>query len=157
MILFPSHPQTLVLPFSEGKTISKIRRCIFNKKIRDLSTPIFTGYIKGGKFKLIPHQKSANNFIPVITGEVLASKKGSIIRSQYALSKNTRIFLIFVCSICLLSSFLVFLFQHNFFKSVGILAIGFINYGITLFQFNREVRKTIKTFNKVFGDHFTAE
>lgn len=156
-MFFPSHHQTLVLAISAGKAISKMRRHIVNERTSPKGESIFTGTIKNGNFKLTPHQNVGNNFVPLIQGEILNSSKGSIVRSHYSINKNTKMFLVFISGLCLISAVLMLTLQGSILKSCLIFGLGLSNYGISLYQYNREVKKTIESFNKVFGERLTTE
>ena len=129
---------------------------VFNN---DFVKPYY-GYIEANCFKICRRINYKNSFNPIIEGKIEDTNLGSIVRLKIRPRTFTTVFMTFWCITISLFFFVTLIhqlasssFSYEILMPLGMLAFG---YGMTLFGFNHEAKKSRQFFSKMFSKNFIS-
>lgn len=147
MILTPARDETIVLPYDYQKVMLKIVQHLDVEG--NIPYKAFNGWVKNDRFKISQKVKRPDNYIPLVTGKIESTSKGSILFLKYRLIYSTRMFLIF-WSVLLILLTLFFGIQYKaYLYSTIALSLGIVNYLIVYFNFKKKVKISHELLLKV--------
>ena len=155
-MFIPKKTETLVLPSSSTDLIKNLEEIVYttqNKQdgVSEKDNQRFIGTIEDNAFVLSLKLNKADNFIPLIRGNIEDTSKGSIVFLKYTLFKSTRMFLGFWTILIFLLSFLLIVFQDKpMYGSIALL-VSLANYAVTVINFNRKVKLSRAFLMEVFS------
>lgn len=156
MTLLPHHSETLVSALSKKEILGhliRVTREVNYLDARTMSDPKikFNGMIGQEGFRISKVIDRGDTFLPLITGEVESTPRGSIIFIRYRLFPGAIFFLAFWSLILL--AFMVF-----YIAAIGNLTYGFIclglavfNYVVGMFFFHRQVKASREVFHELIN------
>lgn len=158
MILLPLKRETIVLPFSADEVERMLWLNVFPIKpgedMPDKSDEVFVlnGWVKRRKFKISRRLKSPENFLPLITGSIEETSRGSLLFVHYSLFFSSVFFLFFWSAVTLFLSFFFFYFYGILLYAIISLLLGIVNYAVAVANFSIQVKKSkillMKILNK---------
>lgn len=156
MMFIPKKTETLVLPNSSKELIDRLERIVYtteNKQgdVKEESHHYFIGTIEHNAFVISLKLNKVDNFIPLITGDIENTSKGSIVFLKYRLFKSTRMFLVFWTVLIFLLSFMLIVFQDKTWYGSLALLVSLANYVVTVINFRRKVKVSREYLMKVFS------
>lgn len=154
-MFIPKKTETLVLPTSSQKLMERLDRIVYtfeNKKEDQFekSSYLFTGTIDHNDFILSLKLQRPDNFIPLITGKIEDTSKGSIVFIKYTLFKSTRMFLVFWTVLIFLLAIVLIAIQGKVWYGSVALMVSLANYSVTVINFRRKVKLSQSYLKKVF-------
>ncbi|RIW18566.1 hypothetical protein D0X99_02450 [Algoriphagus lacus] len=156
MNLLPFHSETIVSALSKEEVLGHMIRV--TKEVNFLDTRTlqdpkirFNGMIGQEGFRISKAIKKGDSFLPLITGEVESTPRGSIIFLRYRLFPGTLFFLAFWSII--LIAFMAFYFGvlKNVEKGVICLGLAILNYVLGVFFFHRQVKASREVFHELIN------
>lgn len=156
MNLLPYHSETLVSALSKKEILGHLIRVtrevnFLDSRTQQNSKIKFNGMIGQEGFRISKVINRGDTFLPLITGEVEATPRGSIIFMRYRLFPGAIFFLGF-WSIILLA-FTAFYIGVIGNISYGLLCLGLavFNYVIGIFFFHRQVKASRDVFHELIN------
>jgi hypothetical protein len=111
----------------------------------------FRGIIRNDKFSVTTLPKGPGNFVPMIDGSFEDTSTGCILTLRYRLLPGTMRFLIFwSVGTLLITAFFTILYQAYWYAAIT-LALGVVNYILTLESFKAQVRNSRRKLRKVLA------
>lgn len=150
MHLLPIERETWVLPYSQDEVFRKLwkvtKPVLPETQIPDVPehTFLFNGWVKQGRFKLSKKILRADNFLPIIYGEVENTSKGSIVFVRYQLFFATIVFLAFWSVVTVLFAVYFYIYEKLYLYSGISMAVGMANYLIAVLNFKKQVELSSK-------------
>lgn len=92
--LLPSYHETLVLPISVKEVVMRLT-ITTSDQVEQERKINFNGWIKGNRFRISMRQRRPSNYIPVVSGDIEHTSRGSIVFLNYRLLPAVRLFLTF--------------------------------------------------------------
>jgi hypothetical protein len=154
--LLPFHSETLVSALSKkeilGHLIRVTREVNFLDSRTQLDTKVkFNGMIGQEGFRISKAITRGNTFLPLISGEVESTPRGSIIFLRYRLFPGAVFFLAFWSLMLLGFSAYYFLAVSNLTNGLLCLALAFLNYAISMLFFHRQVKASREVFHELIN------
>lgn len=112
---------------------------------------LFRGILDGNHFKITLDQRENINFLPLISGRFENTSNGCLLFLNYQLYWGTIIILGFWSVITVLFAFFLYMIQHEVLYGTIALVFGILNYSITMFNFNRMVKKCSGIIEQILG------
>lgn len=156
MNLLPIHSETLVSILSKEEVLGHLIRVTREVNFMDARTQRdpqirFNGMIGQKGFRISRVIKRGDSFLPLITGQVESTARGSIIFLNYRLFSATVFFLVFWSIVLLAFSAFYFFAQQNISYGCICLALAVGNYALSLFLFQRQVRLSRQVFHELIN------
>ncbi|MDH5475331.1 MAG: hypothetical protein OEX22_06540 [Cyclobacteriaceae bacterium] len=142
MMFIPKKTETLVLTRSSTELINRLERRVStpdNKQEDDKNHYQFIGTIEDNAFVISLKLNKADNFIPIIHGNIEDTSKGSIVFLKYTLFKSTKMFLVFWTILIFLISLMFIVFKGEMWYASLALFVSLANYMVTIINFRRKV------------------
>jgi hypothetical protein len=157
MKLFPVSRETLILPYSADE-VELMLWPVIDPVIESDEVPdreedefLFTGWIKDRKFKISRKIRQAEFALPIISGLIEGTSKGSIVFTVYKLFPATILLLTF-WSILTLLLFLYFLIvEQAYYPAIIAIGLCIANYFIVITNFNIQASRSRSLLKKVLG------
>ncbi len=151
MNLWPIYTETIVLSYDRQTLLLKLDEAIshFSEGPRmdnpkeDLDK-LFNGALNETGFKISKRIKHAENFLPLISGEIESASSGSILFLTYRCFFSTLMFLGFWSVISLIAGFIFIFPGENFSTGLSLVAFGIGQYILSMFFFYRQVNESRK-------------
>lgn len=104
--LLPSHHETIVLPQTAEAVFNKMHGATSNKPFMqpDERSLKFNGWVKEERFRISLRVHRANNYLPLVAGEIESTSGGSILFVDYRLFPTTRMMLLLWTLLLILGS-----------------------------------------------------
>jgi hypothetical protein len=157
MYLLPFRSETLVSPLSKEVVQSKLARVTrptLEKGHKGgidvrLGQSLFNGQVGEGTFSISRVLRKGDTFLPLLSGRVEATPRGSLIFLRYSMFPSARLFLLFWTLILLALAMAYSMGLQQVGKGLVCFALSGINYGLALFFFHRQVRRSRELFLEV--------
>jgi hypothetical protein len=149
--LLPYHSETLVSALSKKEILGHLIRVtrevnyLDSRTLQD-STIKFNGMIGQEGFRISKVINRGDTFLPLITGEVETTPRGSIIFMRYRLFPGAVFFLIFWSLVLLAFSIFYFVGDKNFTYGFICLGLACLNYLLCVFFFHRQIKAARELF-----------
>jgi hypothetical protein len=154
--LLPYHSETLVSALSKKEILGHLIRVTREVNFLDPRTQQnpkikFNGMIGQEGFIISRAINRGDTFLPLITGEVESTPRGSIIFMRYRLFPGAVFFLAFWSII--LVAFSVFYFGpiDNYLYGFICLGLAILNYVLGIFFFHRQVKSSRRVFHELIN------
>lgn len=156
MNLLPYHSETLVSALSKkeilGHLIRVTREVNFLDSRTQLDTKVkFNGMIGQEGFRISKTIHRGDTFLPLITGEVESTPRGSIIFMRYRLFPGAIFFLAFWTIILVAFSAFYFGPIGNYGYGFICLGLAIVNYVVGIFFFHRQVKASRAVFYELIN------
>lgn len=156
MNLLPFHSETLVSALSKEEVLGHLIRVTREVNFLDARTQQdskirFNGMIGQEGFRISRAIKKGDSFLPLITGEVESTPRGSIIFIRYRLFPTTVFFLGFWSIILLAFTGFYFAVLRNIEYGSICLALALLNYALGIFFFQRQVKASREVFHELIN------
>ncbi len=155
MRLLPYFQETLVLPWPEQETASKLKQATRPLE-KGVEYPdaveksfLFNGWVKENRFRISRKIKHPENFLPLIIGSIEGTSAGSIVFVQYRLFFSSAIFLIFWSVTAVFLCFFFLIFYKNYIHSAVSALLGVLNYIVATKNFHLQIKSSRKALNEV--------
>lgn len=161
MYLLPFRSETFVSPLSKEVVQSKLARVTrptLEKghkggiDFRLGTQSLFNGQVGEGTFSISRVLRKGDTFLPLISGKVEPTPRGSLIFLRYSMFPSARLFLLFWTLILLALAVAYSMGLQQVGKGLVCFALSGFNYGLALFFFHRQVRRSRELFLEVI--HF---
>ncbi|MFM7628766.1 MAG: hypothetical protein ACKO44_04555 [Algoriphagus sp.] len=161
MYLLPFRSETLVSALSKEAIQSKLARVTHyaleksnkgDNAYRLGSQMLFNGQVGDGTFRISRILRKGDTFLPLISGRVEATPRGSLIFLRYGMFPSARLFLLFWTFLLLALAVAYGMGLQQVGKGLVCFALSGLNYGLALFFFHRQVRRSRELFLEVI--HF---
>jgi hypothetical protein len=152
--LLPSHHETIVLPYSAETVFRKMYWATSDKPFLqpDEQNLKFNGWVKEHRFRISQRVHRANNYLPLVIGEIESTSSGCILFIDYKLFPTTRMLLVLWTILLVLGS-LIFSYQT---QNIAYLAGGFAAIALIHFvvwsNFNLQLDITRKALHQLVID-----
>lgn len=155
MHLAPYLKQTLVSSFSKDQVIVRIRNKTNLINFQEVTeNPVFNGSIEGDSFRLSQVVSYSHNALPLATGTVEDTSRGSIIFLHLRLFPAAMLYLIFFSILALFVGFVFLILSKSPAALAIALSITLANYLILNANFHRKSQDTINSFKSILsGDN----
>lgn len=156
MNLLPFHSETFVSALSKEEVLGHLIRVTKEVNFLDARTQQdtkikFNGMIGQEGFRISRAIKKGDTFLPLITGEVESTPRGSIIFIRYKLFPTTIFFLVFWSIILLAFTAFYFTALQNIGYGFICLGLAALNYGLGIFFFQRQVKSSREVFHELIN------
>lgn len=156
MNLLPYQSETLVSALSKKEILGHLIRVTREVNFLDSRTQLdpkikFNGMIGQEGFRISKAIKRGETFLPLITGEVESTPRGSIIFLRYRLFPGAIFFLVFWSIILLAFSSYYFGPIANYTYGLICLALAIVNYSVSIFFFHRQVKSSRAVFYELIN------
>jgi hypothetical protein len=154
--LLPFHSETIVSALSKEEVLGHLIRVTKEVNFLDARTQqdskiLFNGMIGQEGFRISKSIKKGDSFLPLITGEVEATPRGSIIFLRYRLFPGTVFFLAFWSIVLLAFTAFYFGVLRSVEKGSICLGLALINYAMGVFFFHRQVKVSREVFHELIN------
>ncbi|HWA34456.1 MAG TPA: hypothetical protein VG737_10020 [Cyclobacteriaceae bacterium] len=149
--LLPSHHETIVLPHSAETIFRKMYWATSDKPFMQPNEQNlkFNGWVKEEKFRISVRVHRANNYLPLVIGEIESTSSGCILFIDYKLFPTTRMLLV-LWTILLVLGALIFSYQtKNIIYLAGGLAVIALIHFVVWSNFNLQLDITRKALHKL--------
>lgn len=151
MNLWPVYTETIVLSYDRQTLLLKLDEAIRHvsegprmDNPKEDKEKLFNGVLHENGFKISKRIKHAENFLPLISGEIESARSGSILFLTYTCFFSTMMFLGFWSVISILAGFIFIFPGENFSTGLSLIAFGIGQYILSMFFFYRQVNKSRK-------------
>lgn len=156
MNLLPYHSETLVSALSKEEILGHLIRVTREVNFLDVRSQLhgkikFNGMIGQEGFRISKAIDRGDTFLPLMTGEVEPTGRGSIIFLRYRLFPGAVFFLAFWSLILLAFTVFCFTVVGNFTYGILSLVLAFVNYSIGIFFFHRQVKASGGVFRALIS------
>lgn len=156
MNLFPFVSETLVSGHSKDDILQKLSLATdsidyMDRRFQADNGAVFHGKITNKGFIVSKIIQKANTFLPLLSGKIEQTPRGSIIFLKYRLFPGAVFFLIFWSVILIGFAFFLLGISGEIFWGIGCLGAAILNYLLTLVFFNRQLKDSRKSFFDVIG------
>lgn len=138
MNLLPIHKETFVSQLTPAHLLRRLGRET-SLIDREEGTKTFQGMLEEDRFRISQRILQPNNYIPLIEGEVEATRHGSLVFITYKLFFSSFMFLAFWSVICMALTIFLALSAEEYLYASFALGLGALNYVITILNFNKQV------------------
>lgn len=148
--LLPVYRETLVLPIDAERVFNRLEQTTSNQFDRE-KTIYFNGWVREDRFRISIRQRRPSNYIPIVTGDIESTSKGSIVFLRYQLLPAVRLFLTIWSLLILLGSvFVGFQYANILYllSGVGMLAVIHL---IVWSNFKLQLKSTRETILEVLS------
>jgi hypothetical protein len=154
--LLPFHSETIVSALSKEEVLGHLIRVTREVNFLDARTQTdpkihFNGMIGQEGFRISRAIKKGDTFIPLITGEVESTPRGSIIFIRYRLFPSAVFFLTFWSVVLIAFAGFYFGVQKAWEKGSICIALALINYVLGIFFFQRQVKVSREVFHDLIN------
>jgi len=154
--LLPYHSETLVSALSKKEILGHLIRVtrevnFLDPRTQQNSKIKFNGMIGQEGFRISKVINRGDTFLPLITGEVESTPRGSIIFMRYRLFPGAVFFLGFWSLILLAFTAFYIGVESNFAYAFICLGLAIINYVVGIFFFNRQVKASKEVFHELIN------
>jgi hypothetical protein len=154
--LIPYHSETLVSALSKKEILGHLIRVTREVNFLDSRTQLdknikFNGMIGQEGFRISKAINRGNTFLPLITGEVESTGRGSIIFMRYKLFPGASFFLIFWTIILLAFAGFYFGVVGNITYGLICLGLTISNYTLGIFFFNNQMKASREVFHELIN------
>jgi hypothetical protein len=154
--LLPYHSETLVSALSKKEILGHLIRVTREVNFLDYSSQLdekikFNGMIGQEGFRISRAIKRGDTFLPLITGEVESTPRGSIIFLRYRLFPGAVFFLAFWSIILVAFSAFYFGPIDNYLYGFICLGLAILNYVLGIFFFHRQVKSSREVFHELIN------
>lgn len=156
MNFLPYHSETLVSALSKKEILGHLIRVTREVNFLDSRTQFdakvkFNGMIGQEGFRISKTIYRGDTFLPLITGEVESTPRGSIIFMRYRLFPGAIFFLAFWSIVLLAFSAFYFGPVANYSYGCICLALAIVNYLVGIFFFHRQVKASRAVFYELIN------
>jgi hypothetical protein len=152
----PYHSETLVSALSKKEILGHLIRVTREVNFLDSRTQLdskvmFNGLIGQEGFRISKSITRGDTFLPLLTGEVESTPRGSIIFMRYRLFPGAIFFLAFWSIVLLAFSAFYFGPSDNYSYGCLCLALAIVNYLVGVFFFHRQVKASRAVFYELIN------
>lgn len=156
MNLLPYHSETLVSALSKKEILGHLIRVTREVNFLDSRTQLnskikFNGMIGQEGFRISKAINRGNTFLPLISGEVESTGRGSIIFMRYRLFPGAIFFLAFWSIVLLGFAAYYILAIDNLANGLICFGLALINYILGVFFFHRQVKASRDVFHELIN------
>ncbi len=156
MNLLPVHSETLVSILSKEEVLAHLVRTTREVNFLDARTQQgkgirFNGMVSKKTFRISQVIKRGDSFLPLITGQVESTPRGSIIFVNYRLFPGTVFFLVFWSVVLLAFAGYYFFGEDNISYSCICLGLAILNYALSMYFFRRQVKTSREVFHELIN------
>ncbi|GAA0877752.1 hypothetical protein GCM10009119_07200 [Algoriphagus jejuensis] len=156
MNLLPIHNETLVSALSKKEVLGQLSRVTREVNFLDARTQgdhkiYFNGMIGREGFHISRTIKRGDSFLPLMTGEIASTPRGSIIFVKYSLFPTTVFFLAFWSMVLLAFAGYYFFAKQNLTYGSICLGLAVLNYCLGIFFFHRQVKASKEVFHDLIN------
>ena len=151
MNLWPIYTETVVLSYDRNTLLLKLDEAIRHASEgprtdnpKEDKERLFNGVLDENGFKISKRIKHAENFLPLISGQIESTSNGCILFLTYKCFFSTLMFLGFWSVISLIAGFLFVYPGENFSTGLSLVAFGIGQYVLSMFFFYRQVNNSRK-------------
>jgi hypothetical protein len=139
--LLPNYQETLVLPLAIEEISIRIKEALLHDPTNG-KVATFTGWIENDRFRISIHQRRPSNYIPVVSGKMESTSRGTIVFATYRLLPNVRMFLLLWTLLLVIGSIAIGYQYHNSSYSLaGFAFLAFIHW-IVRANFKLQIKPT---------------
>ena len=139
MNLLPIHKETFVSQLSPPNLMRRLGRETSPIRRSESGTKTFQGILDEDRFRISQRIVQPNNYVPLIEGEVEATRRGSLVFITHKLFFSSFLFLSFWSVMCMALAIFLALSAEEYIYSALALGLGGLNYTITLMNFKKQV------------------
>lgn len=156
MNFVPLYTETLVSPLSKKEVLGHLMRVTREVNYLDARSEggpeiKFNGMIGQEGFRISRAVRRGETFLPLMTGEVEATPRGSIIFLKYRLFPSAIFFLIFWSIVLIAFSAFYFFAVKNYDYGTICLSLAGFNYVLGIYFFQRQVRLSKEVFHELIN------
>ena len=156
MNFLPFHSETLVSALSREEVLGHLIRVTKEVNFLDTRTQQdpkirFNGMIGQEGFRISKAIKKGDSFLPLITGEVESTPRGSIIFIRYRLFPMTAFFMGFWSIVLICFTGFYFGVEGNAVNGSICLGLALLNYILGIFFFHRQVKASREVFHQLIN------
>jgi hypothetical protein len=151
--LLPAFHETIVLPSTADKVFQLLENSTSNKPFiqSDEEKLFFNGWVKEEKFRLSLRVHRANNYLPLVIGQIESTSSGSILMIDYILFPTTRLLLTLWTILLVFGSvFASFQTKNILYLFGGLCIIGLIH-AIVRSNFNLQLKPTREALHRLLS------
>jgi hypothetical protein len=152
---FPVKQETRLVTIPEHQLYKNLEKFIKpvkpDESVKLRGEYLFNGTWNKEKFTISLMLKISNNFVPIISGDMLSSEEGALVKLTYELFPATKKLLMFWTVITLLITlFFIGIYQAWLY---GAISFGFcvVNYVLSRENFKIQTRKSRRMIEKIFS------
>lgn len=151
--LLPAFHETIVLPIKAGVVFHLLEDATSNKPFIQSNEQrlFFNGWVKEDKFRLSLRVHRANNYLPLVFGQLEPTSSGSILLVDYKLFPTTRLLLVLWTIILILGSIFTSFQAKNILYLLGGACIIMIIHAIVWSNFNLQLKPTREALHRVLS------
>lgn len=146
--LVSSHPKEEVLYY-----LNRVTREVnyLDKRSQEKSEAVFNGIVGQNGFRISKVVDRSDTFLPLLLGKIEDTPRGSIIFIDYKLFPGALFFLIFWTVVLSVFTVLYAFVIPNYTYAIICGGLGFINYFLAIYFFNRQVKSSRKLFHQLIN------
>lgn len=141
MNIFPKESETLVLANSRDETILRVALELQDDVVPGVTRRV-TGWLENDRFQLTIRLRRHHMFMPVVSGVIERTSKGSIVFLTYSLFASTRLLLMFWTVLLPLVGIIITIQQDNIWVFVGTIMAALSFLAIAWSNFKLHVKNT---------------
>ena len=154
--LLPYHSETLVSALTKEEVLGHLIRVTRNVDFVDARTQLdpkirFNGTVSQDGFRISRVIRRGDSFLPLVTGEVESTARGSIIFVRYRLFPTTVFFLAFWTFVLMAFAAYYFFGEQNINYGSVCGGLGVVNYLMALYFFQRQVKASREIFHELIN------
>ena len=151
--LLPAFHETIVLPQEATKVFQKLSTTTSNKPFiqSDEKSLFFNGWVKEEKFRISLRVHRANNYLPLVIGQIESTSSGSILLVDYVLFPTIRLLLTLWTILLMLGSVIGSYQTKNILYLLGGILIIVVIHAIVWSNFNLQLKPTREALHNVLS------
>ena len=149
--LLPAYHETIVLPRPADEIYQSLAAGTSNKPFiqPDEQKLFFNGWVKEERFRLSLRVHRANNYLPLVIGQIESTSSGSILFIDYKLFPTTRLLLTLWTLLLVLGSVFSFYQTKNILYLAGGAGIIILIHTIVWSNFKIQLKPTREAFHRL--------
>jgi hypothetical protein len=151
--LLPAFHETIVLPRKAEEVFHLLEDATSNKPFiqSDEQKLFFNGWVREDKFRVSLRVHRANNYLPLVVGQLEPTSSGSILLVDYKLFPTTRLLLVLWTIILILGSIFISFQTKNILYLLGGACIIILIHAIVWSNFNLQLKPTREALHSVLS------
>lgn len=157
MNLLPYQHSILVLPFTAQEIKVKLSQTVktYSEEEYLLKKPAdmfaFNGWVKENKFRISRRITHAENFLPLISGKIEPTSKGSIVFITYRIFPSVLFTMAFLCLMLLLAASFYFITHKDWLTGSFMFLVTLGIYIISMLDFNQKVKVSKSLLERILS------
>ena len=151
--LLPAFHETIVLPSVASKIFQTLSAATSNKPFQqsDEKNLFFNGWVKEEKFRISLRVHRANNYLPLVIGQIEFTSTGSILLVDYVLFPTIRLLLTLWTILLTLGSLITSYQAKNILYLVGGFGIIVLIHAIVWSNFKLQLKPTRQALHRILS------